>query len=164
MAILDPGAILRSGAALIPNLAEQIAQRDQLDLQRQQVGVQMLNAQRQIAEDAREQATAQSYAADLTAIGRLPLAQQPQATIALMAKYPKQSEALKRQYDAQDDAVKQANFREAGEIYSLIQNGATDRAAERLRKRIEADRAASLETEDDEIGRASCRERVCQYV
>src|SRR3546814_6755679 len=36
------------------------------------------------------------------------------------------------------------------EIYSLIQNGATDRAAERLRKRIEADRAASLETEDDE--------------
>lgn len=148
--ITDPGAILRSGAALIPNLADQIAQRDQLDLQRQQVGVQMMNAQRQIAENAREQATAQSYAADLTAIGQLPANQQPAAIIALMRKYPKQSEALKRSYDAQDDAVKQANFREAGEIYSLIQNGAPDRAAERLRQRIEADRAAGLETEDDE--------------
>src|SRR3546814_19765651 len=123
MAILDPGAILRSGAALIPNLAEQIAQRDKLDLQRQQVGVQMLNAQRQIAEDAREQAKAQSYAADLTAIGRLPLAHQPQATIALMAKYPKQSEALKRQHDAQDDTRSAARRAGKGGVSTLRSRG-----------------------------------------
>lgn len=148
--ITDPGAILRSGAALIPDLQAQLAQRQQLDLQRQQVGVQMINAQRQLAEDAREKATMDAYAADIVAIGNLPPEQQPQAITALMRKYPKQSEALKRSYDAQDEAVKQADFREAGEIYSLLQNGAPDKAAAKLRARVTADKAAGLDTEDDE--------------
>lgn len=147
---IDQGAILRSGAALIPDLQQQLMQQQQLDLQRQDVGLRQQVFQAKAAEDQREQAQANAYAADITAIGRLPQDQQPQAIIALMQKYPKQSEALKRSWDAQDDAVKGANFREASEVYSLIQNGAPEKAAEKLRKRIEADRAAGQDTEDDE--------------
>lgn len=147
---VDQGAILRSGAALIPDLQAQLAQQQQMDLQRQEMGLRSQVFQAKQAEDQREVATANAYAADITAIGRLPQDQQPQAIIALMQKYPKQSEALKRSWDAQDDAVKSANFREASEVYSLVQNGAVDKAVAKLRKRIEADRAAGLETEDDE--------------
>lgn len=147
---VDQGAILRSGAALIPDLQAQLAQQQQMDLQRQEMGLRSQVFQAKQAEDQREVATANAYAADITAIGRLPQDQQPQAIIALMQKYPKQSEALKRSWDAQDDAVKGANFREASELYSLVQNGVPEKAAARLRQRIEADRVAGQETDDDE--------------
>lgn len=147
---VDQGAILRSGAALIPDLQAQLMQNRQLELQQQDVGLRSQVFQAKQAEDAREAATLNSYAADVAAIGNLPQDRQPQAIVALMQKYPKQSEALKRSWDAQDEAVKGANFREAGEIYSLIQNGAPDKAAARLRARIDADRAAGQDTDDDE--------------
>lgn len=147
---IDQGAILRSGALLIPDLQAQYAQRDQMDLQRQQVGFQQQQFQQKQAEDQREQQQANSYAADIQAIQALPVGQQPQAIAALMQKYPKQSEALKRSYDAQDAAVRDADMREVGEMFSLVQNGATDKAAIKLRKRIEADKAAGQDTSDDE--------------
>lgn len=150
MAIVDQGAILRSGAALIPDLQAQLAQQQQLDIQRQQANTASLGLQRQLMEDQREQATANAYAADVAAIGKLPREAQPQAIVALMAKYPKQSEALKRAYDAQDETVKASDFRAAAEVYSLVQNGATDKAAALIRKRIDADKAAGLDTSDDE--------------
>ncbi len=147
---IDQGAILRSGALLIPNLAEQYAQQQQIDLQRQDVGLRQQVFQAKQQDDQREQAEEQSYTADIQAIQALPVSQQPQAIAALMQKYPKRSEALKRSYDAQDAAVRDANTREAGELFSLVQSGATDRAVVKLRKRIEADRAAGQDTEDDE--------------
>ena len=147
---IDQGAILRSGALLIFDLQAQMAQQQQIDVQRQNVGLQAAKFQQEQFENAREQATLDSYAADITAIGNLPVSQQPQAIAALIRKYPKQSEALKRSLDAQDQTVKEANFRAAGEIYSLLQNGAPDKAAAKLRQRIEADRAAGQDTSDDE--------------
>lgn len=147
---IDQGAILRSGASLIPDLQAQLAQRDQIDLQRQQVGLQQREFQAKQFEAQREQQQANNYAADIQAIQSLPVGQQPQAIAALMQKYPKQSEALKRSYDAQDAAVRDADTREAGELFSLVQNGAADKAAARLRRRIEADRAAGQDTSDDE--------------
>lgn len=147
---IDQGAILRSGAALIPDLQAQLAQRDQMAMQRQQLGLQTASLQAKLADDARERATLDSYAADVAALGRLPKEAQPQAIIALMQKYPKQSEALKRSWDAQDDAVKQSDFQAASEIYSLVHNGAPDKAAAKIRQRIAADRAAGIDTADDE--------------
>ena len=148
--VTDPSAILRGGAALLPDLAAQIAQSRQLDIQQQQAGTASLGLQRQLLDDQREQATANAYAADVVAISRLPLMQQPQALAALMAKYPKQSEALKRAYDTQDEAIKGADFRAAAEVYSFVQNGAPEKAAALIRKRIDADKAAGLDTSDDE--------------
>lgn len=150
MAVVDQGAILRSGAALIPDLQAQLAQQQQLDIQRQQANTASIGLQQKILEDQREQATANAYAADVEAIGKLPREAQPQAIIALMAKYPKQSDALKRRYDAQDEAVKASDFRAAAEVYSFVQNGAPDKAAALIRKRIDADKAAGLDTSDDE--------------
>lgn len=147
---VDQGAILRSGASLIPDLQAQLMQERQLGLQEKQLGLNSQIFQAQQAEDMREKAQMDSYAAEVAAIGRLPQDRQPQALIALMQKYPKQSEAVKRAYDAQDDTVKAASFREASEIYSLIQNGAAPKAAEKLRARIKADQAAGQDTEDDE--------------
>lgn len=150
MAVVDQGAILRSGAALIPDLQQQLLQQQQLEIGRQQANTASLGLQQRLMEDQREQATANAYAADVARIGALPQAQQPQAIIALMQKYPKQSEALKRSWDAQDDAVKSADFKAAAEVYSFVQNGAPEKAAALLRKRIEADKAAGLDTADDE--------------
>lgn len=150
MAVIDQGAILRSGAALIPDLQQQLLQQQQIDIQRQQANTASFGLQQRLMEDQREQATANAYAADVAAISKIPQAQQPQAIIALMQKYPKQSEALKRSWDAQDDAVKSADFKAAAEVYSFVQNGAPEKAAALLRKRIEADKAAGLDTSDDE--------------
>lgn len=150
MAVIDQGAILRSGAALIPDLQQQLAQQQQLDIQRQQANTASIGLQQRIMEDQREQATANAYAEDVRRIGMLPQAEQPQAIIALMQKYPKQSEALKRSYDAQDENVKAADFKAAAEVYSFVQNGAPEKAAALIRKRIDADKAAGLDTSDDE--------------
>lgn len=150
MAVVDQGAILRSGASLIPDLQAQLAQQQQLDIQRQQANTASLGLRQRIMEDQREQETANSYAADLAAIEKLPQDQQTRAIIALMAKYPKQSEALKRSYDAQDENVKAADFKATAEVFSFVQNGAPDKAAALIRKRIAADKAAGLDTADDE--------------
>lgn len=147
---IDQGAILRSGAALIPDLAQQMLQQRQVAVQEQGLGLEQQKFAAAMAADQRERAQAESYAADVAKITQLPTDQQPQAIIALMQKYPKQSEALKRSYDTQDGAARAADLREAGELYSLVRSGAPDKAALRLRKRIEADRAAGLDTSDDE--------------
>mgnify|MGYP007100051097 CR=1 FL=1 len=150
MAIVDQGAILRSGAALIPDLQAQLAQQQQLDMQRQQIGLQAAKYQSEQAQIGRELAEDQAYAADVQALSALPMEQQPQAVAALMRKYPKRAEALKKSWDSQDEAAKDANFRSASEMWFLLKNGATDKAAAILRKRVEADRAAGQDVSDDE--------------
>lgn len=147
---IDQGAILRSGAALIPNLAEQYLQQQQIDLQRQDVGLRQQAFQAKQQDDQREQAEQMAYQRDMETIGTLPPDQQPMALAALSRRYPKQSEALKRSWDMQDAAVKDANFRETADTYFLIKNGGADKAAAKIRKRIEADKAAGQDTEDDE--------------
>lgn len=147
---IDQGAILRSGALLIPNLAEQYAQQQQIDLQRQDVGLRQQVFQAKQQDDQREQAEQMAYQRDMETVGTLPPDQQPMALAALSRRYPKQSEALKRSWDMQDTAVKDANFRETADTYFLIKNGAADKAAAQIRKRIEADKAAGQDTEDDE--------------
>lgn len=147
---IDQGAILRSGALLVPDLQRQIEQRQQMDIQRQQVGLQQAEFAAKQQEALREQAQEQAYQRDMEMIGTLPADQQPQALAALSRRYPKQSEALKRSWDMQDQALKDANFRDTSGLYFMIKNGAPDKAAAVLRKRIEADRAAGQDTEDDE--------------
>lgn len=147
---IDQGAILRSGALLVPDLQRQIEQRQQMDVQRQQVGLQQAKFAAEQQEAMREQAQEQAYQRDMEMIGTLPADQQPQALAALSRRYPKQSEALKRSWDMQDRALKDANFRDTSNLYFMIKNGAADKAAAQIRKRIEADRAAGQDTEDDE--------------
>lgn len=147
---VDQGAILRSGAALIPDLQHQLMQRQQMDMQRQSFGLQQAKFAAEQQEAMREQAQEQAYQRDMEMIGALPADQQPQALAALSRRYPKQSEALKRSWDMQDQALKDANFRDTSNLYFMIKNGAADKAAAQIRKRIEADRAAGQDTEDDE--------------
>lgn len=150
MTILDPTAILRGGAALIPDLQAQLAQQQQLDMQRQQLGLQAAKYQAEQAQLGRELAEEQAYNADMQALSALPINQQDQAISALMRKYPKRADAIKKAWDTQEESVKNANFRSASEMWFLLKNGATDKAAAILRKRIEADRAAGQDVSDDE--------------
>lgn len=147
---IDPGAILRSGASLIPDLQAQLAQQQQLDIQRQQLGLQAAKYQAEQAQIGRELAEEQAYNADMQALSALPINQQDQAIFALMRKYPKRAEAIKKSWDSQEEAAKDANFRSASEMWFLLKNGATDKAAAILRKRVEADRAAGQDVSDDE--------------
>lgn len=147
---IDQGAILRSGAALIPDLQQQLMQRQQMDMQRQSFGLQQAKFQTEQMEAQRELAEKAAYDRDMEMIGTLPAEQQPQAIASLARRFPKHSEALKRSWDMQDQALKDANFRDTSGLYFMIKNGAPDKAAAALRKRIEADRAAGQDTEDDE--------------
>lgn len=150
MAVIDQSAILRGGAALIPDLQAQLAQQQQLDMQRQQLGLQAAKYQAEQAQLGRELAEEQAYNADMQALSALPINQQDQAISALMRKYPKRADAIKKAWDTQDEAAKNANFRSASEMWFLLKNGATDKAAAILRKRVEADRAAGQDVSDDE--------------
>lgn len=150
MAIIDQGAILRSGAALIPDLQQQLAQQQQLDMQRQQIGLRNAEFRAEQEKVGREAAEETAYASDIAAISALPFEQQAQATAALIRKYPKRAEALKKAWDSQDEATKDANFRAASEMWFLLKNGATDKAAALYRKRVDADRAAGQDVTDDE--------------
>lgn len=146
----DQGAALRAGMSLIPSLYDEMAQQQQLDIAQQQANTAQGTLQQKLIEDRREQVEEQSYLADIQAVSALPTNEQPQALIALMRKYPKRSEAIKRSYDSQDEAVKAGDFKAAAEVYSFVQNGAPDKAAALIRKRIAADKAAGLDTADDE--------------
>lgn len=148
--MLDPTALLRGGANLIGDIDAQIGQQQQADTQSQQLNLQ---AQKFAAEQAtalRGQQRQQQYLADVSAIGGLPRESRTQAISDLMLRYPEFSEQAKRAWDTQAEEIKTSHTREAAELLSLVDNGRPELAAKRLRTRIEADRKAGQDTEEDE--------------
>lgn len=90
---------------------------------------QALKAQQQ------QKAQAEQYSADLQQYLAEPTAQ---GAAAMTAKYPKQREAFKQAWDIQSKDQQDANFRAGTQVYSAIQSGRPDVAAQVLDENIAA--------------------------
>lgn len=143
---IDQGSILRSGAAVVPDFANQMLQRQQMQLmqreqamQGQQFQLKQAQDQRKLAEDASYEASMQEYLAD----------PKPERLIGLMAQYPDRHEGLKKAYDASKGESAANDLQQSVEVYSLAKNGRIDKASERLKARIAADEAAGMDVSQD---------------
>lgn len=116
-------------------------QRTQGNAQALQLGAAKLSA------IAQQKQQAQQYQTDVASALKNP---SPQNFAALYAKYPEQHDALKQAWDAQDAPTKQANLTQLGNVFSYLSNGKPELAAKSLQDRIDAEKAAGLDTSDDE--------------
>lgn len=145
---IDQGAIIRSGMSLVPDYAAQVQQELLTRLQQQQVQVQQLNAQREFAQATQKQQREQQFRAAVSQLEQNP---EPRAIARLMTEFPEFSEGLKRAYDATDADKKQGDMSQLGEAYSYLGNGNVDRAVSVLQRRVDADKAAGREADEEAL-------------
>lgn len=144
---IDQGSILRSGMETVPDYASQLLQQQQMQMAREQQGMQMqalrmtqAEQQREIADQTNYQAAMQDYVAS---------GSDPQKLISLMARFPDRHEGLKKAYDAAKGTQKDADLQQAVETYNFARAGRIDLASKKLSDRIAADERAGLDVEDD---------------
>lgn len=144
---IDQGSILRSGMATVPDYASQLLQQQQMQMAREQQGMQMqalrmkqAEQQREIADQTNYQAAMQDYVAS---------GSDPQKLISLMARFPDKHEGLKKAYDAAKGTQKDADLQQAVEAFNFARAGRIDLASKKLSDRIAADERAGLDVEDD---------------
>lgn len=143
---IDQGAIIRSGMELVPNLAGQMVQERNLRLLEQANTIRAQQESRQLAEASRKFERQQAFDADIAEIGANP---SPGAIAGLMSKYPEFSEGLKRAWDAGSEEKRGRDMGQLGEVYSYLSSGNVERAKSVLRARVEAERAAGLEPDEE---------------
>lgn len=133
----DQGALLRSGAALVPDFAGQ-------DLQRQQLGIQQQAAQADLMR-AQQTGLAARNTIDRQGAYQAWVQQHPNPTIAQlnegMIQFPEFREALSKAAETMDTQARRTDFQDASETYSAILNGRPESAAAILQRRVDADRA-----------------------
>lgn len=135
----DYSAILRGGQGLVPNYADDQARRQELDQRSQLLDMQKQRQAMEIEEQRRAVAEAEQYKGDVaTAL----LAGDPKSISDLILKHPKKAEQIKAAWDLKDKAAQAADLRQSSEVYSALKNGRYDLAAQSLRTRIDADKAA----------------------
>lgn len=135
MALDDYGALLRSGAAAVPDYAAQEAQKQMLALREQGLRQQMAAAQRQIDQE-------ESFQTDLAGVLTNPTAE---GYARVIAKHPEFAQEAKASWDVLDKKRQQADLQSMSEVYASAANGRYDVAAALMKRRIEADKAAGQE-------------------
>lgn len=139
---IDQGAILRSGAALLPDLSEQIMRERLISIQEQQAQQQSGALALRQAEALREQQQRTAYQTAVQELGERPSLD---GIASLMLRFPEASEAARRAYESLDSNQQRTEFRAAAELHSALVNNTPEVAARILRTRIEADRAGGGE-------------------
>lgn len=147
MATLDYASIMRGGQALVPNMREQMMQRELLDLQRGQAEVQQQGAALKQAETLREIQRQEAFQRDLDAAL---LDGSPQAIQRLMLRYPELASDIKPAWEAMDERQRQTDLTQIGTIFARANAGDIGGAAAALRERIQADREAGVADPQDE--------------
>jgi hypothetical protein len=143
---IDQGAIMRSGMSLVPDYAAQVQQELLMKLQQRQVQTEQLNAQRQFAEASQKARRQQEFQGRIAELEQNP---EPRAIARLMTEFPEFSEGLKRAYDATDAEKKQGDMAQLGEVYSYLGNGNVNGAVAALQRRVDADKAAGREADEE---------------
>ena len=145
--MLDQGALIRSGMAIVPDFAAQEAQRRLMAIQESQAAVQQQNAATAAAKQAKAIGDAAAYQRDLAGVMSNPT---PTAIAGLQARYPDQSEGLKRAWDTMDAAQRGTDIRHMGEMFSAVRSGRPEVAAGVLSRRMEAERAAGMTVDPED--------------
>jgi AraC-like DNA-binding protein len=146
---VDYGSILRSGAALVPDYAQQQLLQQQMAMQgqAQQLDQQKFQAAqhvqaRKLDEDARYTARLQQYlAADPK--------DQPGILIRMQTEFPDRHEALQGAFKGQQGLNAATDFQQSAELHSFVQAGRFDLAANKLKQRIASDETAGQDVTDD---------------
>lgn len=131
MALDDYGALLRSGAASVPDYAAQEAQKQLMQMRGKELELQTQKAQQQIDEG-------KSFQNDLDYVLAHPSAQ---AYSQLILRHPEKAQEIKTAHTMLDDSRQQGDLTQMGEIYSAAANGKFDLAGQLLQRRIDADKA-----------------------
>lgn len=137
---LDYASIMAAGQSLVPDLQEQTYRREL-----NQSLIDQRRAQTQARADQAERERA--FRADVAAATK---SGDPRAIHGLMIKYPEFADKIKPGWQAMDAERKQRTMTQMGSIYVRAKNGDYTGAAKALDARIAADRAAGLDTSDDE--------------
>lgn len=144
---LDYASIMQAGQNLVPDLQEQMFKSEQnrllSDQRRTQAAVGQFGLQQKQAEFSRRQ----QFQADVAAAIE---SKDPRAITSLMVKYPEFANELKVGQEAVSEQGKMLNLTTMGTIYTRLQSGDKLGAAKALKARIAADKAAGIDTADDE--------------
>lgn len=128
----DYGALLRSGAASVPDYAEEQAKQQLLAIRRSEM-------QARTAELMDKLAQRKAFGEDVTSVLADP---NPKNVSSLILKHPEYADQIKGAWDIKDKASKQADLTQLSEIYSAGQAGKWDVAAKAARTRFDADTKA----------------------
>lgn len=145
--MLDQGALIRSGQAVVPDYAQQEAVKQQSALAQQQIDLQRQAAAMKAQGMAQEQAEAAAYQQDVESVMANPT---PDAIARLQARYPKQAEGVQKAWGTLDEARRGTDLRHLGEMFSATSNGRPERAAEVLERRIAAERESGMEVDPED--------------
>lgn len=144
----DFGAIMRSGAALVPDFAAISAQRQQLGIQNMQAQTQANQEARMLAgqerEVARQSGFEEAFTTWLDNDGSLKGIQR------LRAAYPEFHQQVQKTIETQDEATRTNNRTQLGNIFGALANGRKDLARDAIAKRREADLKAGQDTSDED--------------
>lgn len=136
---LDYAAIMQAGQNLVPDIAQQTMQRQELQLRQEALAQQA--QQRQLAVEAAraKQAREGDFRARLAGVID---SNDPRAISRLMMEYPEFADSIKPGYEALAADVKARNLTQLGSAYQLATNGDFKGAAGILQRRYDADAAA----------------------
>lgn len=145
--MLDYASIIQGGQQLVPNLRDQLIQDSLLKMQEAEFQQAQHAHAAQAQAAAQADAKAKAFEADLEAAMA---SGNPQAIMQLRLRYPEFTKGMKDAFDALDEDERRRNLTQAGTVFARLNAGDTKGAADALRRRIEADRAAGEDTSDDE--------------
>jgi len=155
MQLSDYAQALGAAQTLIPNWRQGDMQEAQLATQRMQpqliqaqIGQAQARAQQEAQEAAYKQQRRASFGTDLAGLGAKP---SPEKLYAISARYPEfatQIQGAAKGISAEDGAKVVRNL---APVQSLIQNGKYDLAAAEVKRHIEADRAAGIEPDENDV-------------
>lgn len=137
---LDYASIMAAGQSLVPDLQEQTYRREL-----NQSLIDQRRAQTQMRADQAERE--RQFRADVAAATE---SGDPRAIHGLMIKYPEFADKIKPGWQAMDNERKQRTMTQMGSIYVRAKNNDFAGAAKLLDARISADKAAGIDTSDDE--------------
>ena len=137
---LDYASVLGAGQQLVPNLRAIALQDQQAQFQEQEIAARTQAMQAQQQKLAQAQQRQQQYQNDLDQV--LLTGGDPRAIQRLMLKYPEFADNMKPVLDSMDKDQLQRNQTQLGTIFARGQAGDLKGAADALRQRIEADKAA----------------------
>lgn len=132
MGLADYSQAIAGGMALVPDYGEERARDEQRQLQQQALQHRMAQAQQQLEGD-------RAYQADLEQVLARPTAE---GIARLSMKHGDRAKAAQEGWATLDKGRQQSDLRFKGEVVTLLAGGNAKRAAESLRARVEADRAA----------------------
>lgn len=138
--------MIRAGMSLVPDLAGQMMQDRLLKLQEQEVGLRQQQEGRLLAEASRKQQREDAFRREIEEVGANPT---PERIVGLMSRYPEFSEGLKRAWDAGSEEKRGRDMGQLGEVFSYLKSGNVERAKTILKRRVEAERAAGLQPDEE---------------